>query len=124
MLYIAGFEEEPLDMQKILMVLSYLKGQNTAGQWADLYVMQGLDTMKSFNDFSAKLAKIFADEKKLLTIKQGKETIEDFMTQLKQLILKAKYNVFHHLHLLINITSNGLHNEVIKYVKVPARPIL
>jgi hypothetical protein len=100
------FQEKPSDMQKMLMVLSYLKGQNTAGRWADLYVIQGLDAKKSFDDFSVKLAKIFqptdlkhTTERKLLALKQGKETVEDFMTQLKQLVLKAKYNDFHHSRL-------------------------
>jgi hypothetical protein len=123
-LYIAGFEEEPSDMQKILMVLSYLKGQNAAGQWADLYVMQGLDATKSFDDFQAKLAKIFQPtdlkrtaEKKRLALKQGKEIVEDFMTRRKQLVLKAEYNIFHHLRLLINIMRNGLHNGVVEYIE-------
>ena len=30
-LYLASFEEEPSDRQKVLIVLSYMKGQNTAG---------------------------------------------------------------------------------------------
>lgn len=38
--YFAGFDNEPNDAQKILMTLSYMKGNNVAGRFADLYVQQ------------------------------------------------------------------------------------
>jgi len=86
-LYLAGFEEEPFDRQKVLIILSYMKGQNAAGQWADLYVTQGLNSVHSFDEFAEQLKKVFQPldiwrnaEKCLLALKQGKETVEDFMT--------------------------------------------
>jgi len=39
------------------------------------------------------------------------------MTQLKQLVIEAEYNVSHHLCLLINIMHNGIHNETVEMVE-------
>ena len=36
---------------------------------------------------------------------------------MKQLILEANYHVNTHSHILINILRNGIHNEVVEYVK-------
>jgi len=90
----------------------------------DLYVTQGLNSVRSFNEFAEQLKKMFQPpdirhnaEKRLLTLKQGKETVEDFMTQLKQLVIKAEYNIAHHSRLLINIMRNGIHNEVVEMVE-------
>ena len=101
-----------------------MKGQNIAGRWADLYVTQGLNAMCSFDEFTDQLKKTFQPpdiqhntEKHLLALKQGKETVEDFMTRLKQLVIEAEYNVNHHLHLLINIMRNGIHNEIMEMVE-------
>ena len=58
-LYLAGFEEEPSDWQKVLIILSYMKGQNAAGQWVDLYVTQGLNAVHSFDKFADQLKKTF-----------------------------------------------------------------
>jgi len=86
-LYLARFEEEPSDRQKVLIVLSYIKEQDAAGRWVDLYISQGLNTVCSFNDFADQLKKTFQPpniqqnaEKCLLALKQGKEMVEDFMT--------------------------------------------
>jgi len=86
-LYLAGFEEEPSNRQKILIILSYMKGQNIAGHWVDLYVTQGLNSVCSFNKFTEQLKKMFQPpdirrnaKKRLLALKQGKETVKDFMT--------------------------------------------
>ncbi|KAF8549523.1 hypothetical protein OG21DRAFT_1488458 [Imleria badia] len=58
-LYIAGFERQPSDLQKIMMLLSYMRGENTAGQFADLFVTQEAATMytMSTEDFIMKLNK-------------------------------------------------------------------
>ena len=123
-LYLAGFEEEPSDRQKVLIILSYMKGQNAAGRWADLYVTQGLNAVCSFDEFADQLKKMFQPpdirhnaEKRLLALRQGKETVEDFMTRLKQLVIEAEYNVSHHSRLLINIMRNGIHNEIVEMVE-------
>ena len=123
-LYLAGFEEEPSDRQKVLIILSYMKGQNAAGRWADLYVTQGLNAVCSFDEFVDQLKKTFQPpdirrnaEKCLLALRQGKETVEDFMTRLKQLVIEAEYNVAHHSRLLINIMRNGIHNETVEMVE-------
>jgi len=80
--------------------------------------------VNSFNKFTDKLKKTFQPldircnaEKCLLALKQGKETVEDFMTQLKQLIIEAKYNVNHHSRLLINIMHNSIHNKTMEMVE-------
>ena len=38
-LYIAGFEREPSSYQQILLILSYMNGDNAAGRYADLFVL-------------------------------------------------------------------------------------
>ena len=57
--YIAGFDTEPTDCQKILIVLLYMKGGNAARHFADLYVTQCLLTSLTFTEFKAKLDDIF-----------------------------------------------------------------
>ena len=58
-LYLSGFETEPTDRQKILIILSYMKEDNAAGRFADLMVTtRGIDTM-SFTSFKEKLRKTF-----------------------------------------------------------------
>ena len=58
-LYLSGFKTEPTDQQKMLIILSYMKGDNAAGRFADLMVTtRGIDTM-SFASFEKKLKKTF-----------------------------------------------------------------
>jgi len=101
-----------------------MKEQNAAGRWADLYVIQGINSVCTFDEFAKQLKKMFQPpdirhnaEKHLLAIKQGKETVKDFMTRLKQLVIEAEYNVSHHSCLLINIMHNGVHNETVEMVE-------
>ena len=58
-LYLTRFKGEPSDRQKVPIILSYMKGQNAAGQWADLYIIQGLNTVCSFDEFADQLKKTF-----------------------------------------------------------------
>ncbi|KAF8551064.1 hypothetical protein OG21DRAFT_1524723 [Imleria badia] len=62
----------------------------------------------SAEEFFIQLTKMFMPathccqaEKELHSLKQGKGTIEDFMVQMKQLALKAKYDFHSHSHMLI-----------------------
>ena len=50
---------DPTDRQKMLIILSYMKGDNAAGRFTDLMVTtRGIDTM-SFASFEEKLKKMF-----------------------------------------------------------------
>ena len=54
-LYLSGFETDLTDRQKMLIILSYMKGDNAAGRFADLMVTtRGINTM-SFASFKEKL---------------------------------------------------------------------
>lgn len=57
--YLRGYENEPSDHQKILIVLSYMTGQNAAGRWADLYESQNLGVIHTFDEFTTMLKKTF-----------------------------------------------------------------
>ena len=123
-LYIAGFDAEPTDRQKILIVLSYMKGSNAAGRFTGLYVTQGLLAPLTFDEFMAKLDDAFRPaalqciaEGKLFKLRQDKETVEDFIIHMKQLIIEANYHVNSHSCLLVNILRNGIRNEVVEYVE-------
>ena len=71
----------------MLIMLSYMKGNNMAGRFADLMVTtRDIDTM-SFTSFEEKLKKIFQPatlvqntETALFALKQGKESIKDYFT--------------------------------------------
>ena len=86
-LYLSSFETDPTNQQKMLIMLSYMKGNNMAGRFADLMVTtRDIDTM-SFTSFEEKLKKIFQPatlvqntETALFALKQGKESIKDYFT--------------------------------------------
>lgn len=132
LLYLKRFEVEPTDQQKILIILSFMCGENAAGRFADLYMLQHIDGLHkaSFLDFIEKLTAVFQPcalccqaEEKLLNLKQGKETVEDFITKMRQLVLEAEYDVVTHGRILIGIIRRGIHNDVVEYVE-QAKPEL
>ena len=59
--YFAGFDNEPNDAQKILMTLSYMKGNNVAGRFADLYVQQQGDQIwwTLYSEFKTRIDNLF-----------------------------------------------------------------
>ena len=75
------------DWQKMLIILSYIKGDNAAGRFTDIMVTtRGIDMM-SFVSFEEKLKKTFQlaalvrnAETALFALKQGKESVEDYFT--------------------------------------------
>ena len=94
----------------MLIILSYMKGDNMAGRFADLMVTtRGIDTM-SFVSFEEKLKKTFQSatlvrntETAFFALKQGKESIEDYFIQLYQLAKKAKFCVTYHGCTIVNL---------------------
>ena len=101
---------DPTDWQKMLIILSYMKGDNTAGRFTDLMVTtRGIDTML-FASFEEKLKKMFQPtalvrnaETAFFALKQGKESVEDYFTWLYQLAEEAKFSVTYHGHTIVNL---------------------
>ena len=123
-LYLSGFESEPTDRQKMLIILSYMKGDNTAGRFADLMVTtKGIDTM-SFTSFEEKLRKTFQPaalvrntETTLFALKQGKESVEDYFTRLYQLAEEAKFSVTYHGRMIVNLIRRAVKSEIVEFVE-------
>ena len=123
-LFIAGHRKAPTDRQKVILVLSYMTGDNAAGRFADLYNRERRIGTESFDNFAAKLRFAFRPaaiqrkaEKELLGLRQGKEAVEDFVVRMKHLIIEAEYDLVDHSRLLINILRTGVHNDVVEYVE-------
>ena len=108
----------------MLIILSYMKGDNAAGRFADLMVTtRGIDTM-SFASFEEKLKKIFQPatlvrnaETVLFALKQGKESIEDYFTQLYQLAEEAKFNVTYHGRTIVNLIRQAVKSEIVEFIE-------
>ena len=123
-LYLSGFESEPTDRQKMLIILSYMKGDNAAGRFADLMVTtRGIDTM-SFTSFEERLRKMFQPaalvrnaETALFALKQGKESVEDYFTRLYQLAEEAKFSVTYHGRTIVNLIRRAVRSEVVEFVE-------
>ena len=97
-----GFENTPTDEQKIMIAISYMRGDNAAGRFADLYAQEvdfDMDA-QTFEEFIKKVGETFLPkeirreaERKLMALKQGpKDSVSDFFIQLKQLTLEAGYD--------------------------------
>ena len=57
-------------------------------------------------------------ERKLMALKQGqKDTISDFFVRMKHLTIEAGYDTKAQAQLLICITRDGVHNEIVEYVE-------
>ena len=98
--YLMGFENTPTDEQKIMIAISYMRGDNTAGRLADLYTQEvdfDMDA-QTFKEFTKKVGETFLPkeirweaEQKLMALKQGpKDSVSDFFIRLKQLTLQSK----------------------------------
>ena len=123
-LYLSGFEVDPTDRQKMLIILSYMKGDNVAGRFADLMVTtRGIDMM-SFSSFEEKLRKTFQPaglvrntETALFALKQGKESVEDYFTQLYQLAEEAKFSITYHRRTIVNLIRRAVKSEIVEFVE-------
>ena len=124
--YFVGFNSEPNNAQKILMTLSYIKGNNAARWFADLYIQQQGDQLRQtlYLEFKKHLDGLFMPaalkrqaENELLKLKQGKETVEDYFVWMNQLILQVEYSTITHSCILISITWRGLKNKFVEFVK-------
>ena len=123
--YLLGFESPPSDFQKMMIVISYMRGGNAAGRFVDLYALEHQPGEYTFDEFTNILIETFLPkelkreaEQKLMTLKQGqKDTVTDFFIKLKQLTIEAGYDTRNQARLLICITCDGIQNEVIEYVE-------
>ena len=108
----------------MLIILSYMKGDNAAGRFADLMVTtRGIDTM-SFTSFEEKLRKTFQPaalvrnaETALFALKQGKESVEDYFTRLYQLAEEAKFSVTYHGRTIVNLIRRAVRSEIVEFVE-------
>ena len=57
--YLMGFETEPNDVQQIMIVLSYMRGDNAAGRFADLYAQEQMLGRQTFEKFAESLEETF-----------------------------------------------------------------
>ena len=95
--YLMGFNDMPSNRQSILITLSYMKGNNAAGQYANLFVETRSIDM-TFDNFEKDLIETFQlaslkydTEKELLGLKQKKEqSVEDYFTYMCQLVRDAR----------------------------------
>ena len=123
--YLMGFETEPSDVQQIMIVLSYMRGDNAAGRFTDLYAQEQRLGHQSFKKFAESLEETFLPkemkreaERKLMVLKQGqKDTVSDFFVRMKHLTIEAGYDTTAQARLLIRITRDGVHNEIVEYVE-------
>ena len=125
MFYILGFESPPTDIQQIMIVISYMREDNTAGRFADLYAQEHQLSRHMFEKFAEIVEDTFLPkelkreaERKLMVLKQGqKDTVFDFFVRLKHLTIEAGYDTKAQARLLIRITQDGVHNEIMEYVE-------
>ena len=114
----------PTDRQKMLIILSYMKGDNAAGRFTDLMVTtRGIDTM-SFASFKEKLKKTFQPTAlvwnagtALFALKQGKKSIEDYFTRLYQLAEEAKFSVTYHGRTIVNLIRQAVKSEIVEFIE-------
>ena len=119
-----GFDDMSSDWQSILITLSYMKGNNAAGQYTNLFA-ETRNINMSFDDFEKDLVANFQStslkcdtEKELLGLKQKKDqSVEDYFTYMHQLIQKAEYDEHTHASLLVHTVHHGIHNKIIEFVK-------
>ena len=89
-----------------------MKGDNAAGRYADLFVLENSHRIRSMtiDEFIKDLATTFIPaalgrqaEKELYALKQGKGTVEDYLIHLKQLAMQAGYDTKTHTKTLIRL---------------------
>ena len=124
--YIAGFKKGPSSYQQILLILSYMMGDNATRRYADLFILENSHKIWSIpiDEFIEGLAETFIPtvlshqaEKELYALKQGKGTVEDCIVRMKQLAMQANYDIKHHAKTLLRLMWQGLKNEVVEYVE-------
>ena len=122
--YLMGFDDVPSNRQSILITLSYMKGNNPARRYANLFAeTKSIDMM--FDDFEKDLVATFQlaslkrdAEKELLGLKQKKDQlVEDYFTYMHQLMLRAEYDENTHASLLVYTAHHRIHNEIVEFVE-------
>ena len=122
--YLMGFDNMPSARQTILITLSYMKGDNAAGRYADLFA-ETRDVNMTVEEFEKDLIATFQPaslkrdaEKELLELRQKKgQSVEDYFTRLRQLLITAEYDEHTHASTLIHIVREGVFNEVVEFVE-------
>ena len=119
-----GFDDMLTAQQGILIMLSYMRGNNVAGWYTDLFTeTKNINMM--FEEFEMDLTQTFQPasmkwdtENELLGLKQKKDqSMEGYFTYMCQLILKAKYNKDTHASLLVHTAWHGIYNEIMEFVE-------
>ena len=125
-LFIAGFNTEPTHFQQILLVLSYMKDDNAAGRFTDLFVLTNSEQMwiMTIDEFIGGLAEMFIPaalgwqaKKELYALNQGKGTVEVYLIHMKQLAMQAGYDIDTHTKTLVRLMWQGLKNNIVEYVE-------
>ena len=119
-----GFDNMPSARQTILITLSYMKGDNAAGRYVDLFA-ETRDVNMTVKEFEEDLIATFQPaslkrdaEKELLGLRQKKgQSVEDYFTTLRQLLITAEYDENTHTSTLIHIIRDGVFNEVVEFVE-------
>ena len=125
MFYILGFKNPPTDLQQIMIVISYMRGDNATCRFADLYAQEQMLGRHTFEKFAELMEDTFLPKEqkweaewKLMVLKQGqKDTVSDFFVRLKHLTIEAGYDTKAQAWLLICITCDGVCNEIVEYVE-------
>lgn len=132
-LYImANLDRFPNDDMKIYFALSYMKGDNTAGHLADLFVDQhvdehGVSVTWTWGLFVNELKTQFMPttlkqqaEADLRKLKQDKGSVEEFFTKLDTLAIQAGYTMrdrFAMAPFINAIIRNGINNKIVEFVE-------
>ena len=122
--YLMGFDDMLSNRQSILITLSYMKGNNAAGRYANLFAETKSINM-TFDNFEKDLVMTFQPtslkcdaEKELLGLKQKTDQlVEDYFTYMRQLMLRAEYNENTHTSLLVHTAHHRIHNEIVEFVE-------
>ena len=101
-----------------------MKGDNAAGRYADLFA-ETRNVNMTVEDFEKDLIATFQPaslkrdaEKELLGLRQKKgQSVEDYFTTLRQLLVTVEYDEYTHTSTLIHIVRDGVSNEVVEFVE-------
>ena len=125
-LYLGGFQTEPSDQQKIMMVLSFMT-EKSAACFADTFLENHSTRLDRYQwtEFAQNVSMMFAPsslqrnaEQKLLTMKQGdRELTEEFLVRFQQAIAEAQVNTVLQGRFLINLLRSAAKNSDVEFIE-------
>ena len=124
-LHLGGYQQNPNNMQKIMIALSLMKG-GSAKRFANMFVDSHNLKEYSFEEFKWNLSVTFqlADiqrkaEQELANLRQkSNEAIEEFILHFHQCVIKAQYNTGAHGRFFIQILRNAVKQELVEFVEI------